>query len=124
MNLRLNSESLKKNMPGLKPIQSLFVGGGGSRSDLGMQITADIFGVPATRAAYHETGSLGAAICAAIGAGAFKDVEDAAKMMNSSAQTFQPNAENHALYEERYNKVYSKLYETLLPTFEIMEQIK
>ena len=124
MNLRLNSESLKKNMPGLKPIQSLFVGGGGSRSDLGMQITADIFGVPATRAAYHETGSLGAAICAAIGAGAFKDVEDAAKMMNSSAQTFQPNAENHALYEERYNKVYSKLYETLLPTFEIMDQIK
>ena len=58
MTLRLNSESLKESMPGLAPIKSLYVGGGGSRSDLGMQITADIFGVPATRAAYHETGSL------------------------------------------------------------------
>ena len=30
MTLRLNSESLKESMPGLAPIKSLYVGGGGS----------------------------------------------------------------------------------------------
>lgn len=123
MTLRLNSESLKESMPGLAPIKSLYVGGGGSRSDLGMQITADIFGVPATRAAYHETGSLGAAICAAIGAGAFSGPEDAGKMTGGKAQTFKPDEKNRELYEEIYQKAFSKLYASLLPTFETMDQL-
>lgn len=123
MTLRLNSESLKSSMPGLAPVKSLYVGGGGSRSDLSMQVTADIFGVPATRASYHETGSLGAAMCAAIGAGVFSGPEEAAKMVNSGAQTFEPNEKNRILYEEIYQKVFSRLYSALLPTFEAMDQI-
>ncbi len=123
MNLKLNSESLKQNLPGLKPIKALYVGGGGSRSDLGMQITADIFGVPATRASYHETGSLGAAICAAIGAGAFSGPEEAAQMISGNAQTFEPNEKNRAFYEDLYQKVFRNLYATLLPTFETMDQL-
>ncbi len=123
MTLRLNSESLKKSMPNLAPVKSLYVGGGGSRSDLSMQITADIFGVPATRASYHETGSLGAAMCAAIGAGAFANQEEAVQMLQGNTQTFVPNAKNQALYEELYQKVFRKLYPVLLPTFETMEQL-
>lgn len=123
MTLKLNSESLKESIPGLAPIRSLYVGGGGSRSDLSMQITADIFGVPATRAAYHETGALGAAICAAIGAGAFCGPQEAVEMFKGKAQTFEPNAENQELYEKSYQKVFRNLYVQLLPTFESMDHL-
>lgn len=123
MTIRLNSESLKESIPGLAPIKLLYVGGGGSRSNLSMQITADIFGVPATRASYHETGSLGAAMCAAIGAGAFSGPEEAVKMINSNTQTFEPDEKNRELYEDIYQKVFRNLYSVLLPTFETMDKL-
>ena len=123
MTLRLNSESLKAGIPGLAPIQSLYVGGGGSRSNLSMQITADIFGVPVTRAAYHETGSFGAAMCAAIGAGAFSGYEEAVKMIRGNTQTFEPDKNNRELYEDIYQKIFRNLYSVLLPTFETMDNL-
>ena len=51
------------------PITELSVSGGGSQSDTAMQITADIFGIPASRPLVYETSGLGAAIDAAVGLG-------------------------------------------------------
>ncbi|MBJ7348798.1 MAG: FGGY-family carbohydrate kinase, partial [Thermoleophilaceae bacterium] len=51
------------------PVQRLRVAGGGSNSDAVMQITADIFGLPAERPAVTEASGLGAAINAAVGTG-------------------------------------------------------
>ena len=45
----------------------LRVSGGGSQSDAVMQLTADIFGLPAIRPHVYETSGLGAAIDAAVG---------------------------------------------------------
>ena len=52
-----------------KAITELRVAGGGSQSDAAMQITADIFGLPASRPHLYETSGLGAAIDAAVGLG-------------------------------------------------------
>jgi xylulokinase len=123
MTLKLNSEYLKAGIPDLAPIQLLYVGGGGSRSDLSMQVTADIFGVPAIRASHHETGSLGAAMCAAIGVGFFHGHEEAVKKMSGNTQTFEPNKKNRELYEDIYQKVFRNLYSVLLPTFETMSKL-
>ena len=49
------------------PITSLRVSGGGSQSDAALQITADIFDLPAERPHTYETSALGAAIDAAVG---------------------------------------------------------
>ena len=44
----------------------MFVAGGGSQSDAAMQITADVFGMPASRPHVYDASGLGAAIDAAV----------------------------------------------------------
>ncbi|WP_369181888.1 FGGY-family carbohydrate kinase [Streptomyces mutabilis] len=51
--------------------REVIVSGGGSRSDLMMQIQADVHGVPARRAEASSAAGLGAAICAAVGLGVY-----------------------------------------------------
>src|SRR5205814_1703973 len=55
------------------PIRELRVAGGGSQSDAAMQITADVFGLPASRPHVYEASGLGAAIDAAVGVGIHPD---------------------------------------------------
>src|SRR5664280_1345324 len=50
-------------------IREIRVGGGGSRSDMVVQIAADMFNLPAIRMATSEISALGAAMAAAIGTG-------------------------------------------------------
>ncbi|MFE2990382.1 FGGY-family carbohydrate kinase [Streptomyces sp. NPDC059262] len=57
------------------------VSGGGSGSDLMMQIHADVFGVPAHRAEVNNAAGLGSAICAAVGLGAYRTFDEAIDAM-------------------------------------------
>jgi glycerol kinase len=57
----------------------LRIDGGMSRSAWFSQRLADLTGVSVCRATYQETTALGAALFAGVGAGVFKDVEEAAK---------------------------------------------
>jgi sugar (pentulose or hexulose) kinase len=50
-------------------IERVRVAGGGSQSDAAMQITADVFNLPAERPHLYETSGLGAAMIAAVGLG-------------------------------------------------------
>ncbi|HEV8268692.1 MAG TPA: FGGY-family carbohydrate kinase, partial [Thermoanaerobaculia bacterium] len=63
------------------PIRELRVAGGGSQSDAAMQITADVFGLPASRPHVYEASGLGAAIDAAVGVGMHPDFKTAVKAM-------------------------------------------
>jgi sugar (pentulose or hexulose) kinase len=63
--LREGKERLEKRAN--TPITELRISGGGSQSDAAMQLTADIFGLPAIRPHVYETSGLGAAIDAAVG---------------------------------------------------------
>ena len=56
-----------------RPIRLLRVAGGGSQSDAAMQITADVFGLPAERPEVYETSALGAAMNCAVGLGLHAD---------------------------------------------------
>ncbi len=49
------------------PITELRVAGGGSQSDAALQLTADVFGLPASRPHVYEASGLGAAMDAAVG---------------------------------------------------------
>ncbi|HQE99623.1 MAG TPA: FGGY-family carbohydrate kinase, partial [Anaerolineae bacterium] len=73
------------------PITELRVSSGGSQSNAAMQITADIFGLPATRPHTYETSGLGAAIDAAVGLGLHPDFEAAVAAMTHKGDTFEPN---------------------------------
>jgi sugar (pentulose or hexulose) kinase len=100
------------------PITELRVGGGGSQSDEAMQITADVFGLPARRAHLYETSGLGAAIDAAVGLGLHPDFETAIKEMTRPGAAFEPRAQAHAIYDELWRNVYEKMYRRLKPLYE------
>jgi len=104
---------------GVRPTE-LRVVGGGSQSDAAMQITADVFGLPASRPHTYEASGLGAAMDAAVGVGLHPDFPTAVKEMTRVGDTFEPNPDAHAMYDELYNDVYLKLYGRLRQLYEAM----
>jgi len=119
--LREGKETLEKRQG--KKITRLMVSGGGSQSDAAMQLTADIFNLPACRPHTYETSGLGAAINAAVGSGYFKDYDQAIAAMTRIEQTFTPAAENVRLYHKLYNQVYRKMYRQLKPIYQQIKKI-
>ncbi len=105
------------------PVTELRVSGGGSQSDAAMQLTADIFGLPAARPHLYETAGLGAAIDAAVGLGLHTSFSQAVQAMTRVARVFEPNADNHAIYNGLYSQVYQQMYSRLRPLYERIREI-
>ncbi len=106
------------------PITALRVAGGGSQSDQAMQITADVFGLPASRPHLYEASGLGAAIDAAVGLGLHRDFDAAIKAMTRLGDTFEPDPRTHAIYEELYRNVYGQMYGRLKPLYERIRKVR
>lgn len=105
------------------PITELRVAGGGSQSRAAMQLTADVFGLPASRPHVYEASGLGAAIDAAVGSGLHADFNAAVTAMTHIRDTFEPIAENQRIYDEIYRGVYLKMYAQLKPLYETLYQL-
>ena len=90
-------------------VDQIIVSGGGARSDLFMQIFADVFGLPAIRNELPDAAGLGSAICAAVATGAYDTFAAAIEKMVRIRDTFHPIAENTALYERMNNEVYKHI---------------
>ena len=95
---------------GVEPTK-LIVSGGGSNGDLFMQIFADVFGVPACRNEVNGSASMGAAICAALALGVYKDRAEAIDTMVRSRDVFEPISDNVVLYNKINETVYRHLAE-------------
>lgn len=78
--------------------REIIVSGGGSHSDLMMQIQADVHGLPARRAEASSAAGLGAAICAAVGLGVYADFDEAVDAMVRTGEVFLPSQAHHRLY--------------------------
>jgi sugar (pentulose or hexulose) kinase len=105
------------------PITEVRVSGGGSQSDAALQLTADIFGMPVSRPHVYEASGLGAAIDLAVGLNLQPSFEIAVSEMTRIGKTFEPNPENHQLYDELYNRVYLKMYDRLSPLYKEIQDI-
>ena len=105
------------------PITEVRVSGGGSQSDAALQLTADIFGMPVSRPHVYEASGLGAAIDLAVGLNLQPSFETAVSEMTRIGKTFEPNPENHQLYDELYNRVYLKMYDRLSPLYKEIQDI-
>ncbi|MGB4594867.1 MAG: FGGY-family carbohydrate kinase [Anaerolineaceae bacterium] len=105
------------------PVTEIRVAGGGSQSDAAMQLTADIFGLPAYRPHVYEASGLGAAMDAAVGMGLHSGFDQAVKEMTRDSAVFEPIKENQALYEELYQRVYLKMYNRLKPLYDDIRAI-
>jgi sugar (pentulose or hexulose) kinase len=91
--------------------------GGGASSDFWCQIVADASGKTVLRSDTIEASSLGAAICAAVGAGWFPAAAAAAESMcgQITRETI-PSAENSRQYAELLS-IYREIYPQLRKTF-------
>lgn len=96
---------------GYRP-QELIVCGGATRSDLWMQIHADVCGQPLSVTEVADAPALGSAILAATAAGHYGSIEEAAGAMVHVARRIEPNAAAHAAYLPVYER-YKRAYEAL-----------
>jgi sugar (pentulose or hexulose) kinase len=97
------------------PLKELVISGGGSNSDVFMQIFADVFGVPARRNQMRGSAAVGCAINAGMAAGAFESYEQAIARMVRLDDGFKPDPANHRFYEELCQRVYAKAQQSLDP---------
>ena len=73
------------------PWSRLKIDGGMSANNWMAQDLADILDITVERPAFVETTALGAAICAAVGAGIYPDLPSAAQAMRGSTDSFEPS---------------------------------
>ena len=78
--------------------------GGIARSDEWAQLFADSLNLPVDCVDCDEVGALGLAMCAGIGAGLYKDYDDAIEKCVRLRPRFFPNAETAAVLQERYEE--------------------
>ena len=77
-------------------------GGGGFASDEWNQIRADVMGVPVKRLASDQPGVLGSAMIAAIGAGLYSNLADAAGELVTFGNTYMPDEAAHGRYDSLF----------------------
>jgi len=90
--------------------------GGGAKSELWRQICANVLDLPLQTVQTEEGPGYGAAILAAVGAGAFPDVQTAARALVAYGETITPDSEIAARYKLRYQQ-YCKLYPAIRDLF-------
>ncbi|HIU34273.1 MAG TPA: xylulokinase [Candidatus Pullichristensenella excrementigallinarum] len=99
------------------PAEKIYTSGGGSASALWRQMQADIFDLPVyTMSAASEGGAYGAIMVAGVGAGVWKDLEEATGIVRPVTETL-PNRENQKAYRDAY-AMYCELYQALKPVYD------
>jgi xylulokinase len=98
------------------PITEVRASGGGARSEFWRQLQADIYNAPIVLTNASEGPAYGVAILAAVGTGAFSNVQEACRASIKRTQKIPPNKKRAAQYEPFY-RAYDRLYPTLKPNF-------
>lgn len=81
-------------------VEEVRVFGGASKSRVWNQISADIYGVPVYTAEVHDTGLIGASICAGVGVGVFANAQEGADAMVKLSECYEPDLGVHSRYME------------------------
>lgn len=105
------------------PIRQLRIAGGGSQSDIAMQLTADIFNLRSERPHVYETSALGAAINCAVALGFHADYHQAVSEMTRVGKVFEPDPKAVATYDALYKRVYQRMYKQLRPLYQDIRTI-
>jgi len=93
------------------PVDEIYMGGGSTNSDLFMQIHADVSNVVINVPENQQVPCVGSAILAAVAAGEYNSIEEAADNMVRYNKKIMPNPENHAKYKKlfaQYRKAYNQ----------------
>jgi len=98
-------------------VRQVRVSGGGARSLLWRQILADVFNAELVTVNTTEGAAYGAALLAAVGAGAWPDVPAACQAVIQITGSTKPQADMTPIYQAHYEK-YCQLYPALKDIFQ------
>lgn len=111
--LRRNTEQIQ----GLgQEITGIYSMGGGSVSDIWCQIKADVTGKRLETVPEKECACKGAALLAAVAAGFYPDIDNAARKITDRGRCYYPKPENREVYQKAYEE-YIRLYNVLEKEF-------
>jgi D-ribulokinase len=102
-------------------IKRIHACGGGTKNPLWLQEHANITGCEIILPKEKEAVMLGSAIIAAVGAGKYSSVIEAAVKMSSSGERFIPNKETRKFHNAKY-AVFKRMYKHLLEYKSIIGQ--
>jgi xylulokinase len=94
------------------PLSTLLLTGGGAKSPFIRKLQAEVYGMPVVTVNREEGPAYGAALLAAVGAGAFKDLPAACRATLKRNKPEHPRAGAHAAYDEPYAR-FRALYPAL-----------
>jgi xylulokinase len=89
--------------------------GGSTRNGLLMRIKASVTNLEHHVTAAEEATALGAALLGGLGAGVYRDVDDAVASMRYGQKTVLPDADEAAVYNTLFETVYRRLYPAVAP---------
>lgn len=96
--------------------------GGGAQSEIWTQIFSDALNLPIEVPAGNQIGAHGAAICAGIGVGLYRDFADGAERSVQIKRRHQPNPERGETYRRRYTE-YQRLVKAMQEPWEHLSQL-
>ena len=118
MNLKICLDAFEEQGHDIGEVDAI---GGGARSDVWLQIFADVWGKPVNRRSLvEEANALGAAVVAGVGVGLF-DGFGVASGFSHVERTFEPDP----VYNERYrtrHEQFLEAYERLEPVFDGLQR--
>jgi len=90
--------------------------GGGTRNPFWQQVKADVLGIPVDTPQVTDMTAQGAALLAAVGAGAFENELQASQSARRTAIRYAVDAERSAGYDASFREVFQKIY----PAFKLL----
>lgn len=94
------------------PLETIRMTGGTSKSRVWNQIFANVLKTPIVGVDCDETGALGVAIAAGIGAGVYKDYDEAFDRAVKVKETIYPDESTYDAYDSRYRE-WSRLHDIM-----------
>ena len=106
--LKESLDILRDNHPDKTPIISI---GDGAKSDVWLQMQADIFDTNVVKLAHEQGPALGAAILAAYGCGWYDSLQECSRVFIAYEKSYKPNpdrVQKYAILYDLYNKVHGQ----------------
>jgi ribulose-phosphate 3-epimerase len=102
----------------------IIIAGGATRSDLWLQMHADVTGKPIVVCENADAPLLGCAILASVGVGVHSSVEEAVKSMVRTTQRIEPSDVVRDAYTDLYENVYQRVGSSARPVVHSMAALR
>ncbi len=109
--LRVNLDLLRDGGVAIDVLRAI---GGGARSQLWLQLKADITGIPVITPRITEAAAFGAALLAGTGARLWPSAAEGAERFLDLTDTYQPDPARHEAYTRQY-ELYREVYPAVAP---------